>query len=589
MNNPDRLKIIELEKRIVELEKKNKELNKISKISDKSFYQSVIDTLNFPVYVVDIEKDNVFRYRLSNKFNVELTGIPFEKVKDKTPDSLEPFIGKEGKEAILKLYNSCIDAKETLSFEMQFPFKGENKWYFNRITPLIDDSGKIYRLIGTGLDISDRKEIEIKLKENEGRLNDQLEKYQKLNSEYILQNNELQNSIEEVKQINEELAIAKQKAEESDLLKSSFLANMSHEIRTPMNGILGFTDLLKETNITQDNAQRYIKLIEQSGIRMQNIINDLIDIAKIESGQVNLHIDDVNINSILKETYDFFHPEAKQKGLDLHFSEDLVFNEAIVKTDNQKLIQIINNLVKNALKFTNEGHIKFGYRVSKEYLEFYVNDSGLGINKNVQEIIFERFRQTDTTPENSIEGIGLGLSICKAYVTMLGGKIWVESEEGAGSTFKFTIPYLPENKDKTKLINNPESKLKSKLKGKRVLIAEDDEISFLFLREILTQFQINFVRTKNGKEAIETFKKDPSFDIFLLDTKMPILNGLDATKQIKRNWSEIPVIIQSAFSTKTDINKAIKAGADAFIPKPVKKNTLVEKIAELLHKKSNNH
>jgi len=246
------------------------------------------------------------------------------------------------------------------------------------------------------------------------------------------------------KEIEKQLITAKERAEQSDRLKSAFLANMSHEIRTPMNGILGFADLLKEPNLSGEKQQKYVDIIQKSGIRMLNIINDIVDISKIEAGLMQVDINDSNINEQVEFIYTFFKPEVEARGLQFVIKKTLLTKEAMVKTDREKLYAILTNLIKNAIKFTNEGSIEFGYQLIKDNgianLEFYVKDTGIGISKDKQDMIFERFIQADSSNLRALQGTGLGLAITKAYVEILGGKIWVESEEGAGSTFYFTIP-----------------------------------------------------------------------------------------------------------------------------------------------------
>jgi signal transduction histidine kinase len=248
------------------------------------------------------------------------------------------------------------------------------------------------------------------------------------------------------KKAEEELKASENHAQESDRLKSAFLANMSHEIRTPMNGILGFAELLKEPGLTGEEQQEYIRIIEKSGARMLNIINDIVDISKIEAGLVTANLRDVNINGKIEFVYKFFKPEIEEKGIQLFFKNGLPNVNAILHTDEEKLYAILINLVKNAAKYTDSGLIEIGYKlVNKDIkmplIEFYVKDSGIGIPKDRQNAIFERFIQADISDAKAYQGAGLGLSISKAYVEMLGGTIWVESEFGKGSTFHFTIPY----------------------------------------------------------------------------------------------------------------------------------------------------
>jgi signal transduction histidine kinase len=252
----------------------------------------------------------------------------------------------------------------------------------------------------------------------------------------------VQSRTQDLIQINKELIIAKEKAEESDRLKSAFLANMSHEIRTPMNGIIGFTELLKEPMLTGDEQQKFIEVIEKSGLRMLNIINDIVDISKIESGQMDIHLSKSDIYEQLKFVHAFFLPEIEQKGIDFSCKFEVALEDLIIRTDAEKLYAILTNLVKNAVKFTEAGTIEMGVHRKENCLEFYVKDSGIGIKTELQEIIFERFRQGSESLTGLFEGTGLGLAISKAYVEMLGGKIWLESKMGVGSTFYFTIPYF---------------------------------------------------------------------------------------------------------------------------------------------------
>ncbi len=264
---------------------------------------------------------------------------------------------------------------------------------------------------------------------------------QKLDSEKLLVEEVNKNLEKIVEERTKELIIAKEQAEQSDRLKSAFLANMSHEIRTPMNGILGFAQLLNEADLTGEERQEYIQIIEKSGKRMLNIINEIIDISKIEAGIVTLDLVETNINEQMEYIHDFFKPKVENKGITFSLNTPLQAQEALLKTDREKVDAILFNLVENAIKYTNEGSIEIGYVKLEENLEFYVKDTGIGIPKDRREAIFERFIQAEIVDKMARQGAGLGLSITKAYVEMLDGKLWVESEEGVGSTFFFTLPY----------------------------------------------------------------------------------------------------------------------------------------------------
>jgi signal transduction histidine kinase len=268
--------------------------------------------------------------------------------------------------------------------------------------------------------------------------------FQNMTKEIDKQIEEKQRTIARIQEINRELEIAMEKAEESDRLKSAFLANMSHEIRTPMNGILGFTNLLKNSDLTIENQSRYLQIIEKSGQRMLNTLNDIIDISKIEAGHIEVFNSMVSINNILEELYIFFHEEAIAKGLELSYKTELKESESRCFTDRQKLESILTNLIKNAIKYTEKGNIEYGCSAKKsgnrELLEFFVSDTGIGIPRERIGTIFNRFEQVETDNSSVYEGSGLGLSISKSYVEILGGSIAVSSEQGKGTIFRFSIP-----------------------------------------------------------------------------------------------------------------------------------------------------
>jgi len=376
------------------------------------------------------------------------------------------------------------------------------------------------------------------------------------------------------KQAELDLLKAKKRAEESDCLKSAFLANMSHEIRTPMNGILGFAELLKNLDLESSEQQEYIRIIEMSGVRMLNIINNIVDISKIESGQMNVSLSIMDINNQLKNCFSFFEPEAKQKGIGLSFEMGLPNDEAFLKTDNDKFYGILTNLVKNAIKYTESGKIEFGYSKnnSKSELIFYVKDTGIGIPKNRQEAIFERFIQADIENKMGQEGAGLGLAISRAYVDMLEGRLWLESEEGIGSTFYFTLPY---NKDGVTEIDSSDSfKDKQEVRNLKILIVEDDEVSSHLLKVMLSYFGKEILRVKNGKDAIEMCKNNPDIDLVLMDIQLPNMNGYEVTKQIREFDKKVIIIAQTAFALTGDKDKSIVAGCNDYISKPINKDEL---------------
>jgi len=386
--------------------------------------------------------------------------------------------------------------------------------------------------------------------------------------------------ITERKDKEKELEIAKSRAEESDRLKSAFLANMSHEIRTPMNGILGFAGLLKAPNLSGTDQQKFIGIIEKSGARMLNIINDIIDISKIEAGLMKLELQESNVNEKIEYIYTFFKPEVEAKGMKLSFSTPLADKDVTITTDNEKLYAILTNLVKNAIKYTNKGSIEFGYIKKHNFLEFYVKDTGIGIPKDRLEAIFERFVQADIADKMALQGAGLGLSITKAYIEMLGGKIWVESEEGIGSVFYFTLPY---NANQIKeivaqqLVPSSENDMIRKLK---ILIAEDDEISEFLLENMLKMYAKEILIARSGIETIQACHVNPDFDLILMDIQMPEINGYEATRQIREFNKDVVIIAQTAYGLSGDREMAIEAGCNDYIAKPINKDELFA----LIHK-----
>ena len=390
------------------------------------------------------------------------------------------------------------------------------------------------------------------------------------------------------KQAEIELVKAKEKAEESDRLKSAFLANMSHEIRTPMNGILGFTNLLKEPNLTGKEQQEFIGIIEKSGERMLTTINDIVDISKIESGQVEVLISNVNLNKKMDELLDFFSPEAKKKNIRLSITNRVPDQQANFKSDKEKLNSVLTNLIKNAIKYTPSGSIEFGYSIvesdRQNELEFYVKDTGIGIPKDRQNAVFNRFEQADIEDRQVYEGSGLGLSISKAYVEMLGGKIWVESEEGVGSQFYFTIPYETNKKEISKKSTEDANEQLLETKNLKVLIADDDEYAITYLSIVLKEYAKEILIAKTGIEAVEMCRVNPDVEIVLMDIKISGIDGYQATQQIREFNKEVFILAQTAYAQTGDREKSIQAGCDDYISKPINKEKLLEIISNRFSK-----
>src|SRR5664280_2156037 len=304
-----------------------------------------------------------------------------------------------------------------------------------------------------------------------------------------------------------------------------------------------------------------------------------------ESGLMNVDIKETNINEKMEFTYNFFKPEVEIKGLQFLFKNGLSSKEAVIKTDNEKVYGILTNLVKNAIKFTYEGSIEFGYEKKGKYLEFFVKDTGVGIPKNQMELIFERFRQGSESHNRGYEGSGLGLSIAKSYVEMLGGKIWVESEEGKGSTFYFTIPYNAVSEEKRAIENVVSAEHKEvQVKNLKILIVEDDEISYSLLTRMLQKISKEVLHAITGVQAVEACNNNPDFDLVLMDIRMPKMDGNEATRQIRQFNKDVIIIAQTAYAFSGDKEMAIEAGCDDYISKPINKTLLYELIKKHVNK-----
>jgi len=392
--------------------------------------------------------------------------------------------------------------------------------------------------------------------------------------------------ITERKRDRMELINAKEKAEESDRLKSAFLANISHELRTPLNAIIGFSGLIMESG-PDENTLPFSKIILSSGQHLLSMVEDIFDSTMIETGQIRLNYEKAEIVPLMEEVRNMMQGERlREEKSEVALSLNLNFaaqNKSLI-TDTRKLKQVLINLLRNALKFTDSGDIEFGFSeitdAGKNFLKFYVSDTGIGIDKSYHETIFNIFRQIDDTHTRKFGGMGIGLSIAKKTVEYMGGKIWVESEPGKGSVFYFTIPVIPD-----KIVDKFEPKTKTSgmekiYVGKTVLIAEDERSNFEFLNILLTRIDIRVLWAQNGMEAVNICEIDPTINLVLMDIKMPLMNGLEATKLIKAKRPHLPVVAQSAYAMTSDISEAKLAGCDEYLSKPIK----ISQITDLVEK-----
>jgi len=387
--------------------------------------------------------------------------------------------------------------------------------------------------------------------------------------------------VSDLMKIENELKRARDRAEESDRLKTSFLANMSHEIRTPMNGILGFANLLRDPDLRDEQKDLFLKHIDHSSKQLLNIIDDIIDISKIESGQLKISNKPVRINVILDEIYSsFFHSirgdAPGQKKVDFNLRKGNESLDFTIVVDDFRMDQIFNNLIGNAIKFTEEGHITFGYSLkNNRYIEFFVSDSGQGIASHEMQIIFDRFGQVNSSKSFQPKGTGLGLPISKSLVNLMGGEMWVESVVGKGSTFFFTLPLVIED-----AVEEPQVLISNKTYNwinRRILVAEDEDLNWFFIKEMLRKTGAEILRAKTGKEALKITRKLKP-DVILMDIKMPEMNGIEATRRIRSFNSEVPIISQTAFVMAEEKEESLQAGSNHFVTKPLDRTTIMELI-----------
>ncbi len=390
--------------------------------------------------------------------------------------------------------------------------------------------------------------------------------------------------ITKLKMIEKELIQARLKAEESDRLKSAFLANMSHEIRTPLNGIIGFSKLLSNPDVAGNKRKMYSDIIERNSQQLLSLISDIIDIAKIESDQLKIHYEDMNLNDLLDEIFQIFRNEMDNypdRDVILSLQKELPRDRAFVVIDRFRLAQLFNNLLSNAVKFTSSGSIEFGYRYSGKDFLFFVKDTGIGILPEKQKIIFEPFRQEDDTMTRQYGGTGLGLAICSKLAGLMGGKIWLESEKGAGSIFYFKLKV--DFSKKTTALKPPEIKTESaKWPGKTILVVDDNKDVLAYMSEILGGYDAKIITAESGDEAIEICNWAEKIDLILMDIQMPGMDGYTAIREIMKLHPDIPVVAQTAHAMAGDEMKCLRAGCAAYISKPIEKQKLQQVISAFL-------
>ncbi|MBU8892767.1 MAG: response regulator [Bacteroidales bacterium] len=432
----------------------------------------------------------------------------------------------------------------------------------------------VYIRIRTRNLISDKKVLEEKVVERTNEihlqkeeLKSQAENLEKINLKLEIQQEKLEKLVQER---TNDLEIAKNKAEESDRLKSAFLANMSHEIRTPMNAIIGFSNLINDEDIEKNHKAELANLIKKNSNSLLNLIDDIIDISKIEADQLDIKEKECSVNQIFNDLIMEFEDNIlSNDSITLKVGEEQLYNPLNIISDPYRLHQILKNLLGNAVKFTDKGIIEFGYRVSTDTIQFFVKDTGIGVTPEQQDYIFSRFNKIEDNKQKIYRGAGLGLTITKNLVEIMGGKIWVESEINRGSTFNFTLPYKPGSTSDKEKPKTKKGTSKYNWNNITILVAEDEESNFRFLDMIIRKTSAEILWAKTGQQAIDMCQGNYNVDLVLMDIKMPEMDGLEAIRKIREQQSKVPIIVQSAYSMPEDRNLSFDAGANDFISKPI--------------------
>ena len=483
---------------------------------NKSIFYTIIDNAPFEIWARNLDMVCILENKLLREHWGSLLGTkPDQNII--TPDEYKIWIDNNNKAL----------SGEVVNYEVEYEINGTKKIFQNIVAPIHDTEMKSIGIAGFNIDITERKQVELELRQQ------------------------------------------KEKAIESDNLKTAFLQNISHEIRTPLNGIIGFSNLLQFHDLSKEEINDYTKMIQQSGYRLIEVVNNILEISKIETGQIKINNKQFSLNSLIEDEYQSLLKLAEERDIEFKYITTLINENSIVVGDEIKILQVLSNLLNNAFKFTVHGKITFGYTIQDNFIEFFVKDTGIGIRKEDQIRIFDRFTQTDSSISRGYEGAGLGLAICKGLVGIMGGKIWLESTLDVGSDFYFTVPFVvPQSlKSRNKQTNR-------NMLIKTVLIAEDDLVSFKYLKTLLEKKEIQIIHAENGQDAIYYATNYPNIDLILMDIRMPIIDGVEATKEIKKIKPKVPIIAQTAYSFNEERKTILDAGCDDYIVKPIDKEQL---------------
>ena len=399
--------------------------------------------------------------------------------------------------------------------------------------------------------------------------------YLQLDNQNQLLEDKVKERTTDLEQMNAELAIAIEKAEESNRLKTAFIQNISHEVRTPLNGIIGITELIVDSSYSDEEKQEFVPMLKKSSTRLINTITDYVDISMVVSENIEVNLKEMNLNKEICSILNSFKEDCEITNLTLTSEIPHNTESFIIKTDVRIFHKIYSHLLNNAIKFTKSGGIAVGYHIIENSIEFFVRDTGIGIKKEAQDKIFDYFMQEDNSTNRGYEGNGLGLSITKGFVKLLNGNLRIESTIGVGSTFFFSLPnitdtYFP-------IIKNNELEQTSTALPS-ILIVDDDDTNRIYFKHVLKNYAKELIQAKNGKEAVEICRANREISFVIMDIKMPIMNGYEATREIKTFWKELPIIAITAFAMSGDEKLVLEAGCDDYIAKPVSSKDLIAKL-----------
>ncbi len=479
-----------------------------STLNDQRYLiSSIVDNAPFEVWARDINLICI----LENKKLKEHWGS----ILGKTPQLTNI---KDEEMAIWMGNNERALNGEIVDTEVYYDINGQMIAYRNIIAPIYDDKNQIKGIVGYNIDISKSKEVE------------------------------------------KELIKQKEKATESDKLKTAFLRNITHEVRTPLNSIIGFSNLLNQDDLTDNDIKSYTEIIKQSGNKLIDIINNIIDISKIQTKQIILEEKVFSLNTLIEELYSFYINKANEKEIEFRYNNNLSDEHSLIYGDELRISQILNNLLDNAFKFTTNGEISFGYNLREHFIEFFVIDTGIGISTEKQINIFDRFLQLDDSISRQFEGIGLGLSICKDLVELMGGSIWVKSTQYEGSKFYFTIPYKPFIESNNLNDTNIHT----------VLIVENEPLSYKYLKTLLDRKNVKIIHAEKAQDVLFYTLNYPNIDLIFIDYKLTRVDKMDIIKEVKKQIPNIKIIVQSSNKLyNNNINILAELGCDEYITKPI--------------------